>query len=174
MSMYSLSQSRFVRPLLQSFPHCASPFTRSASLLAALVLCAARGSFAEYRIERIASGLNQPSAAAFAPGDNNTMYILERSQNDNVNLGRVLKYDIPTRTKTTILDLVSRQLGGTGSDLGAMCLVFHPGFNDPTSSGYKKFYLSSTTNDQSASPAATNRVEEYSIGANGQATFGRM
>jgi hypothetical protein len=168
-----LGQSPFAMPLLRTFPHCAIPFTRSASLLAALVLCAARGSFAEYRIERIASGLNQPSSVAFAPGDNNTMYILERSQNDNVNLGKVLKYDIATRTKTTILDLGSRALGGTGSDLGAMCLAFHPGFNDPTSSGYEKFYLSSATNDQSASPAATNRVEEYTLGAGGQATFSR-
>src|SRR6185369_9677069 len=150
--MKSLSQSPVAAPLLHTLLHCAISFTRNAGLLAGLLLCAARGSFAEYRIERIASGLNQPSAAAFAPGDNNTMYILERSQNDNVNLGKVLKYDIATRTKTTILDMSSRLLGGTGSDLGAMCLAFHPGFNDPTSSGYKKFYVSSTTNDQSASP----------------------
>src|SRR6476660_4314779 len=129
MSMYSLSQSRFVRPLLQSFPHCASPFTRNASLVAALVLCAARASFAEYRIERIASGLNQPSSAAFAPGDNNTMYILERAQNNNFSLGKVLKYDIATRTKTTILDLGSRPMDGGGSDHGAMCIAFHPDFN---------------------------------------------
>ena len=124
--MNSLSQSPVAMLLQRTFAHCAIPFARNASLVAALVLCAARGGFAEYRIERIASGLNQPSSVAFAPGDTNTMYILERSQNDNVNLGKVLKYDIPTRTKTTILDLASRPLGGTGSDLGDMCLVFHP------------------------------------------------
>src|SRR5258708_1932121 len=99
MSMNSLSQSPVATPLLRTFPHCASSFMRNASLFAALVLCAARGSFAEYRIERIASGLNQPSSVAFAPGDNNTMYILERTQNNNVNMGKVLKYDIATRTK---------------------------------------------------------------------------
>src|SRR3954453_18693638 len=118
--MNSLSQSPVAMSLLRTFPHCAIPYTRNASLLAALVLCAARGSFAEYRIERIASGLNQPSSVAFAPGDNNTMYILERSQNDDVNLGKVLKYDIATRTKSTILDLGGRLVGGADSDLGAM------------------------------------------------------
>src|SRR4051812_23399844 len=173
MSMTSLSQSPLALPMRRTFLQCPIPFTRTVGLLAALVLCAARGSFAEYRIERIASGLNQPSSVAFAPGDNNTMYILERSQNDNANLGKVLKYDIATRTRTTILDLGSRPLGGTGSDLGAMCLAFHPDFNDPSSSGYQKFYLSTATFDQSASPAATNRVEEYTLGAGGQATFSR-
>jgi hypothetical protein len=171
--MNSLSQTPVAMPLLRTFPHCAIPFTRNVSWLAALVLCTARGSFAEYRIERIASGLNQPTSVAFAPGDNNTMYILERTQNNNVNMGKVLKYDIATRTKTTILDLGSRAVGGGASDLGATCLVFHPEFNDPTSSGYQKFYLSSTTFDQAANPAATNRVEEYTLGAGGQATFSR-
>src|SRR6476469_3006067 len=108
-------------PLLRTFAHRAIQFTRNGSMFAAIVLGAARGGFAEYRIERIASGLNQPSSVAFAPGDNNTMYILERTQNDNVNLGKVLKYDIPTRTKTTILDLGSRAFGGKGSELVAMC-----------------------------------------------------
>jgi hypothetical protein len=160
-------------PLLRTFAHHVISFTRNASLLAAVVLVAARGSFAEYRIERIASGLNQPSSISFAPGDNNTMYILERAQNNNVNMGKVLRYDIPTRTKTTILDLGSRQVGGGDSDLGAMCLVVHPEFNDPASSGYQKFYLSTATFDQSASPAATNRVEEYTLGTGGQAVFSR-
>src|SRR3954447_13289849 len=129
---------------------------RLASLLAALMLCAARGSFADYRIERIASGLNQPSSVAFAPGDNNTMYIVERSQNNNVNMGKVLKYDIATRTKSTILDLGGRLVGGADSDLGAMCLVFHPDFNEPSSIGYHKLYLS-TAADEGTNPA-TNRV----------------
>jgi hypothetical protein len=159
---------------LRTFSYRAVPFARSAGVLAAVVFCAARPSFAEYQIQRIASGLNQPSSAAFAPGDNNTMYILERTQNNNVNMGKVLKYDIATRTKTTVLDLVSRNVGGGDSDLGATCLVFHPDFNVPGSDGYQKFYLSSTTFDQAASPAATNRVEEYTVGAGGQATFSRM
>src|SRR5262249_3475867 len=102
------------------------------------------------------------------------MYIVERTQNDNASLGKVLKYDIATRTKTTILDLSSRPEGGTGSDLGAITIAFHPGFNDPTSSGYQKFYLS-TINDggSSANNATTNRVEEYSVAAGGQATLSR-
>src|SRR5215467_5938224 len=118
-------------PLLRTFAHWAFPFTRNAMVLAALLLGIVRSSFAEYRIERIASGLNQPSSIVFAPGDNNTMYILERTQNNNVNMGKVLKYDIATRTKTTILDLSSRMVGGADSDLGAMCLAFHPDFNVP-------------------------------------------
>src|SRR3954454_16834748 len=146
-------------PVLRTFAQCAIPVARNAGLLAAFVLCAARGSFAEYRIERVASGLNQPSSVAFAPGDNNTMYIVERSQNNNVNMGKVLKYDIATRTKSTILDLGGRLVGGADSDLGAMCLVFHPDFNEPSSIGYHKLYLS-TAADEGTNPA-TNRVEEY-------------
>src|SRR6187397_2969618 len=99
--MRTLSQRPVAVSLLGNLLHIVIPLARNFCLLAALVLCVARDSFAEYRIERIASGLNQPSSVAFAPGDNNTMYILERSQNDNVNLGKVLKYEIPTRTKTT-------------------------------------------------------------------------
>jgi len=146
---------------------------RNSVLLVILILCAARGACAQYRIERIASGLNQPSSVAFAPGDNSTMYILERAQNNNVNLGKVLKYDIATRTKTTILDLVGRPLGGGTSDLGAMCIALHPDFNVPAASGHQKFYLATSTYEGSASPAATNRVEEYTIGAGGQATLSR-
>src|SRR4051812_3141969 len=164
MSCNILGHNPVAMSLLRPVPHCAIPFTRTAIVLAAVVLCAARSSFAEYRIERIASGLNQPSSVAFAPGDNNTMYILERSQNDNNNLGKVLKYDIPTRTKSTILDLGSRPWGGRASDLGAMSFVFHPVFNAPSSSGYKNFYLSTAPYEGTASPAATNRVEEYTFG----------
>src|SRR3954464_4779610 len=131
--MSILSQSSIALPLLRTFSRRAISFTRNASLLAAVMLCAERCSFAEYRIERIASGLNQPSSAAFAPGDNSTMYILERWKNENASRGKVLKYNIATRTKTTILDLSSRPLGGTGSDLGAMSIVFHPDFNVPAS-----------------------------------------
>jgi hypothetical protein len=160
-------------PLLRTFAHCAFPFMRSAMVLAALVLCATRGSFAEYQIQRIASGLDQPSSAAFAPGDNNTMYIVERTQNDNASLGKVLKYDIATRTKTTILDLVSRPEGGTGSDLGAMTIAFHPDFNVPGSSGYQKFYLATSTYGGTANNATTNSVEEYTLGVGGQATLSR-
>src|SRR5262245_30779845 len=134
-----LRQSPIVMPLLRAISHCVILWTRNASWLAALVLCAARGSFAEYRIERIAAGLNQPSSMAFAPGDNSAMYIVERTQNNNVNMGKVLKYDIATRTKSTILDLRSRAVGGGDSDLGAMCIAIHPEFNVPASSGYQKF-----------------------------------
>lgn len=160
-------------PLSRLRTHRTRQFARTIIGLAAFFLSATDAAFAEYRIERVASGLNQPSSVAFAPGDNNTMYILERTQNNNFNMGKVLKYDIATRTKTTILDLSSRAVGGGDSDLGAMCLAFHPEFNDPSSSGYRKFYLSTATYDQSASPAATNRVEEYTVGAGGQATFSR-
>src|SRR5690348_7171587 len=105
--MDSVSQGPVAASFLRTLLHCAISFTGSAGLHVAWLLCVARCSFAEYRIERIASGLNQPSSAAFAPGDNNAMYIVERTQNDNANLGKVLKYDIATRTKATILDLSS-------------------------------------------------------------------
>ena len=46
--------------VLRTLAHSAIPLTRNAIMFASLVLCAARGSFAEYRIERIASGQISP------------------------------------------------------------------------------------------------------------------
>src|SRR5262245_44107606 len=68
----------------------------------------------DYQIVRIASGLNQPTFVTQAPGDPaNIIYYTERTSNTlagfgPVNqMGKVIRYDILTGQKTTVLDLSS-------------------------------------------------------------------
>src|SRR5947209_1232328 len=68
-----------------------------------------------YRIERIASGLNQPTYVTQAPGDpSNILYFSERTRDANPGfsvsnvMGKIYCYDVNTRTKALVLDLSSR------------------------------------------------------------------
>jgi glucose/arabinose dehydrogenase len=123
----------------------------------------------DYRIERIASGLNQPTYVTQAPGDPpNIIYFTERTSNtiagfNAVNqMGKIYRYDMNTRTKTLVLDLSSRSVT---QDDGLTAIAFSPDFQ---TNG--KFYVSSAAAG-GASPV--NRIEEYSIGAGGAASFDR-
>ena len=90
---------------------------RAACLYAATAsLFAASSSFAAYRIERIASGLDQPTFLTQAPGDPaNILYFTERAAHDGAgtfggfgavnNMGKVWRYDVNTRTRSLVLDL---------------------------------------------------------------------
>ena len=101
-----------------------------------------------YRLERIASGLNQPTYVTQAPGDPaNILYYTERTQNaipgfgaTNI-MGRVWRYDVDTRTKTLVLDLSSRSVT---NDTGLQTIAFHPDFNTPATAGFGKLYVSSS------------------------------
>src|SRR5688572_16994783 len=62
-----------------------------------------------FRLERIASGLNQPTYVTQAPGDPaNILYFTERTSNtiggfNALNdMGKVWRYDVSTRTKTLV------------------------------------------------------------------------
>jgi hypothetical protein len=123
-----------------------------------------------YRIERIASGLNQPTYVTQAPGDPaNILYYTERTSNTiggfsaTNQMGKVWKYDVNSRTKTMVLDLSSRTVT---NDTGLQTIAFGPDFNTPGAPTYRKLYVSSSE----ASSTAINRVEEYTMNANG--TFG--
>src|SRR5262245_30726013 len=68
-----------------------------------------------YVIERIASGLNQPTYVTQAPGDPaNILYFTERTQDANPGfsapnfMGKIWRYDLDTRTKTVVADFSSR------------------------------------------------------------------
>ncbi|MCA9234641.1 MAG: PQQ-dependent sugar dehydrogenase [Planctomycetales bacterium] len=123
-----------------------------------------------YRIERIASGLNQPTYVTQAPGDAaNILYFTERTSNTiggfgAVNdMGKVWRYDVDTQTKTMVLDLSSRTVT---NDTGLQTIAFSPDFNTPGTPTYHKMYVSSSE----ASTTAINRVEEYAMNPDG--TFG--
>jgi hypothetical protein len=133
-----------------------------------LALLAASHAHAQaFRLERIASGLNQPTYVTQAPNDPaNILYFTERTRDANPGfsaanvMGRVWRYDVNTRTRTMVLDLSSRSVT---NDTGLQTIAFHPDFNTPSAAGFGKIYVSSA---QSGS-TALNRVEEYDVAIGG-------
>jgi alpha-L-arabinofuranosidase/glucose/arabinose dehydrogenase len=120
-----------------------------------------------YLIERIASGLDQPTYVTQAPSDPaNILYFTERTKDANPGflanngMGSVWRYDVDTRSKTLVLDLSSRSVT---QDTGLQTIAFHPDFNTPATPGYGKLYVSSSQ----AGSTALNRVEEYAVDLSG-------
>lgn len=137
--------------------------------------CITTSTFAlDYAIERIASGLAQPTYMTQAPGDpSNIIYYSTRITAPTgtgggfgtINqMGSIWRYDTTTRTSTQIMNLSYRQLTG---DEGLESFAFSPDFNIPGAPGYQKLYVvSSTYNGGTVSPI--ERVEEYTAnGPNG-------
>ncbi|MBC7784789.1 MAG: PQQ-dependent sugar dehydrogenase [Burkholderiales bacterium] len=137
----------------------------SAGLLA-IGLIAPTALAQDYRIERIASGLNQPTFITQAPGDPaNILYYAERTESANAGfntanqMGKIIRYDVNTRTKTTVLNLNARSVI---QDTGLQNFAFSPDFNAVGTPGFGKMYVSSATNAANA----INRVEEYTVSGN--------
>lgn len=101
---------------------------------------------AAYTVERVVGGLNQPVGMTQAPGENGSIYIVERNDGGN-QLGRVRKYNLQTQTFTTFLDVA----GSINSDGGLLGMTFHP---DYQTNGL----LYTTTNDNGA-----NALDEYKV-----------
>ena len=101
---------------------------------------------AAYTVERVVGGLNQPMAVVQAPGDNSSLYIVERSDPSN-QLGRVRRYNPQTQLFTDFLDVT----GAIASDGGLLGMTFHP---DYQSNGL----LYTTTNVD-----GTNALDEYKL-----------
>src|SRR5262245_44612025 len=86
-----------------------------------------------FKIERVAAGLNQPTYVTQAPGDpKNILYFTERTRDANAGfgaanvMGRVWRYDLNTRSKTMVLDLSQYFVT---NDTGLQTIAFHPDFN---------------------------------------------
>ena len=106
----------------------------------AVVLCvcaltarqANAGAPPEYRLDRIVTGVQQPTHVVFAPGDDNTMYWVERTgvvgTNPKAKMGRVVKYDLTTNTASTFLDFAPFSNGPVPNDAGSLAITFHPDF----------------------------------------------
>jgi hypothetical protein len=101
---------------------------------------------AAYTVQRVVGGLNQPVGMAQAPGDNSSIYIVERSDTGN-QLGRIRKFDMQTQTFSTFLDVA----GSINSDGGLLGLTFNP---DYQTNGL--FYTTSNNN-------GTNALDEYKV-----------
>src|SRR5262245_32253685 len=102
----------------------------SLSALVVLGFLSPRLARADVRLERIATGLTSPTFVTQAPGDNNSLYIVQRNFT-------VVKYDLTTRASSTILNLSGSRFTQTG-DAGAVGLAFSPDFATD-----HLFYLSS-------------------------------
>lgn len=118
------------------------------SFLIAAVACALVAGttelHADYKVERVVAGLNQPISMKQAPGDNNSIYIVERADSGNT-LGKIRNYNLQTGAFSTFLDLT----GTINSDGGLLSMTFHPNYQ---SNGL--FYVVSNDN-------GSNRLDEY-------------
>lgn len=129
--------------------------------LIAAIICATCGwlaaerAYCDYTIERVAGGLRQPMFLTQAPGENDSLYIVERTDGAN-QLGRIRRYDLQSQSFTTFLDLT----GGITSDGGALAMTFHPEYQ-----ANGRFYVTSNIN-------GSNRVDEYEV-VGGTPTFQR-
>ncbi|MBA3482283.1 MAG: PQQ-dependent sugar dehydrogenase, partial [Pirellulales bacterium] len=101
-----------------------------------------------YTVQRVVGGLNQPMFVTQAPGDNTSLYIVERSDAGN-QLGRIRQFNMQTQTfnPTPFLDVT----GQIVEDGGVLGMAFHPEYQ---TNG--KFYVTTNFN-------GTNALDEYQV-----------
>ncbi|HZZ29270.1 MAG TPA: PEP-CTERM sorting domain-containing protein [Pirellulales bacterium] len=142
-------------------------------------LFAATASAVDYKIERVAAGLDQPNAVTQAPGDpSNIIYYTERSANtvqgfNEVNqMGMLMRYDTTLAgtsgyVGTPVIDLSGRNIF---NDDGLEGVAFNPDYNNSGTPGFGKIYVSSSqytgngalhSSGGSSNGVPINRVEEY-------------
>lgn len=126
-----------------------------AALAVAVAAAGGSAAHAAYTVERVVGGLNQPIFMTQAPGDNTSLYIVERAD-ANSQLGKIRKYDLQTQGFTTFLD----PNGTIVSDGGLLSMTFHPEYQ---STGL--FYIVSNN-------SGVNSLDEYRTIA-GSPTFQR-
>src|SRR5204862_344292 len=91
---------------------------------AALAVCSTHASAQDFTIQKVVGNmngvtLNQPTFVTFAPGDDNDLYIAElKSPTSTGNMGRIVRYNRTTQTKSTVIDLTSIATGGDGGIVG--------------------------------------------------------
>ena len=132
------------------------------ALACAAVPCAIYGpaARADYTVDRVATGLNQPTYVTQAPGDDRNLYVVERvgvPVNNKNTLGGIVRYDPVTQTKTPFLQLA----GAADQDGGVQAMTFHP---DYATNGL--FYVTSLI-------GTTNKVQEFKSVGGGAPTLQR-
>jgi glucose/arabinose dehydrogenase len=101
-------------------------------------------------LQPVATGLSAPDYAISAPGDTNRLFVVEQGgllrviQNGTLLPGAAL--DISGRVAPPLVPT------NANDERGFLGLAFHPGFNDPTSPGFRTLY----TYNSEPIPAGTN------------------
>ena len=105
-----------------------------------------------YVVQRIATGLNQPTAVVQAPNDNTDLYIVQRLQRvgSTTTSGGVIEYNPTTQTSSVFLNLASGLPNVQNG--GILSLAFSPNY---ATNGL--FYIASLV----GSGSTTCRVDEY-------------
>ena len=121
-------------------------------LTAAAVLASPQTAEADFSVQRVAAGVNQPIFVTHAPGRPNDLFIVERT-------GAIRIMDIRTNqiNPTPFLTIPDVNTSGEGALIG---LAFHPDFE---TNG--KFYVNLTTSPDVPSPTAelTSHIREYTV-----------
>ena len=118
----------------------------------------------QYKIERVLNQLQQPTYVTFAPGDNNTMYFMERTTvvggSSTARMGRIAKYNpLTDSAPSTFLDLSGVSTSSVPNDSGSLCVTFHPDFQ---TNG--KFYATMAYRPSGVtSGPVTNELREYTV-----------
>ena len=154
---------------LSNRSHALSLSAAAIGAVAALLCHPGDAAAQNYRLERIVTGAQQPTYVTHAPGDHDHVYYVERTSaiagDGNEAMGRIVKFNLLTKTKTTFVDFSVGDNPSTdvANDAGTLCLTFHPDFQ---TNG--KFYTTSATG-----PApVTNKLDEYMV-VGGVPTFQR-
>ncbi|HEX3600219.1 MAG TPA: PQQ-dependent sugar dehydrogenase, partial [Lacipirellulaceae bacterium] len=116
---------------------------------------------------RVATGLNGPEYATFAPGDNNHLFVVEKG-------GNIKVVDLTTKSvlTTPFLNVPDTDAANEGGLVG---LAFNPDYANPGTAGYGKFYTYVTVDNGglpvTAGTAATatspfsTHIRQYSVSA---------
>ncbi len=113
---------------------------------------------ASFKVQRIATGLDQPVDVVQAPGDTSSIFVLEGQTNDfddGNGSGQILKVDLATGTKTSFLRIEDIHRPREG---GLHGLAFHPDFQ---TNG--KFYVSWVKNPNEGNDKPQVRLDEYEV-----------
>jgi glucose/arabinose dehydrogenase len=96
-----------------------------------------KGSIA-VRLDPVATGLGAPDYAISAPGDFNRLFVVEQKGSLRV----VQNGSLLAAPALDIQSLVSPPLnpGNANDERGFLGLAFHPGFNDPSSPGFRSLF----------------------------------
>ena len=134
------------------------------TIVMALLAFSRASSGQDFTINKIVGNLNQPTFVAFAPGDDNDLYIAELRSGANVNnLGDIVRYNRVTHTKTTIIDFSSNS---TTDDGGVVGIAFHP---DYQTNGL--FYVDYNRAENNGTTGYDNYIQEYHMNADGTASL---
>jgi glucose/arabinose dehydrogenase len=98
----------------------------------------------EIRIElqQVAVGLTAPIFLTVAPGDPNSLFVVDQTGLIRIikNDGMLLRPFLNVMDRLVTLGFFGSQDAGDFDERGLLGLAFHPGYNDPASTGFGKFY----------------------------------